>query len=354
MNQNEQIASLRPCPFCGGAPELPRGDGTQYEIECGECGQATASVQICDLMTIEERCSDPFNNYRHEEKYIERAKQEAIKRWNTRTHVNETPESEPVEADVLNKPGNVVFDDDTVWQLAQKVRSDLDRKSCPGVYMDLAMESIVKHAKQALAAEPAPIPDAAKMVRPIGFDGAQTYPEQDWEQANTPNSDGALGEFNPGVDISDAHRTIAKWLNEQVDAPIDRHALAKVLADTCLVYEVAELVGAMEETQRDLTLLLGNIYASAKRDKNWEGMYDVVNGWITRNHRALENYEKGAAVKECVTAQPKKLVRLTNGEINGIAYRTIDTGRVKAEQLNNFAKAIQDAMERKNGGLHDN
>jgi hypothetical protein len=31
------------------------------------------------------------------------------------------------------------------WDIAEKVRTDLDRQSCPGVYMDIAMESIVKH-----------------------------------------------------------------------------------------------------------------------------------------------------------------------------------------------------------------
>jgi len=54
--------------------------------------------------------------------------------------------------------------------------------------------------------------------------------------------------------------------------------------------DVAELVEALEETQRDLTVLLGNIFASSKRDKNWEGMYDVVNGWIARNHAALAKH----------------------------------------------------------------
>ena len=36
------------------------------------------------------------------------------------------------------------------WAIAESVRTDLDRQSCPGVYMDIAVESIVKH----LAAAP--------------------------------------------------------------------------------------------------------------------------------------------------------------------------------------------------------
>lgn len=75
---------LKPCPFCGDTPELPSGDGTQYEIECSGCGQAMAGVQICDLMTLEERVADTFANYRYSEEFVERAKVEAIERWNTR------------------------------------------------------------------------------------------------------------------------------------------------------------------------------------------------------------------------------------------------------------------------------
>ena len=31
-------------------------------------------------------------------------------------------------------------------------------------------------------------------------------------------------------DISDEHRTLSKWLNEEIDSPVDKKALAKVLA----------------------------------------------------------------------------------------------------------------------------
>lgn len=75
---------LKPCPFCGDIPELPSGDGTQYEIECGGCGQAMTSVQICDLMAIEERTDDSFKDYRYAEPFVERAKHAAIARWNER------------------------------------------------------------------------------------------------------------------------------------------------------------------------------------------------------------------------------------------------------------------------------
>lgn len=80
---HERLVMLA-CPFCGEIPKLPSGDGTQYEIECDECGMAVSSVQISDLMTIEERIGDKFVNYRYAEKYVERAKIEAISRWNTR------------------------------------------------------------------------------------------------------------------------------------------------------------------------------------------------------------------------------------------------------------------------------
>lgn len=75
---------LKPCPFCGSTPDFPNGNGTQYEIHCDDCGQSVASIQICDLMTLEERKAEQFINYRYSEEYIERAKNEAIDRWNER------------------------------------------------------------------------------------------------------------------------------------------------------------------------------------------------------------------------------------------------------------------------------
>ena len=75
--------TMEGCPFCGDVPELPSGDGTQYEIIC-DCGKAQSCVQISDLMTKEERHNDHFINHRFGEEYIERAKREAIKNWNQR------------------------------------------------------------------------------------------------------------------------------------------------------------------------------------------------------------------------------------------------------------------------------
>lgn len=79
---------LKPCPFCSDTPDLPSGDGTQYDIECGGCGQAMVAVQICDLMTLDERCSDNFTDYRYADEFVERAKKEAIERWNTRAELS--------------------------------------------------------------------------------------------------------------------------------------------------------------------------------------------------------------------------------------------------------------------------
>lgn len=77
------LSELLCCPFCGQVPQLPDGVGTQYVIDCS-CGMASSSVQICDLMTIEERVNDKFTDYRYDATYVERAKNEAIKNWNTR------------------------------------------------------------------------------------------------------------------------------------------------------------------------------------------------------------------------------------------------------------------------------
>ena len=79
---------LKSCPFCGQTPDFPSGDGTQYDIEC-DCGKARSGVQICDLMTIEERVADEFVDYRYGEEFVDRAKTEAAKNWNCRAGSNE-------------------------------------------------------------------------------------------------------------------------------------------------------------------------------------------------------------------------------------------------------------------------
>ncbi len=82
-----KMVTLKHCPFCGAIPKLPDGDGTQYDIEC-DCGHASSGVQISDLMTIEERQADDFENYRYQQVYIDRARQEAIKNWNNRSNIS--------------------------------------------------------------------------------------------------------------------------------------------------------------------------------------------------------------------------------------------------------------------------
>lgn len=78
---------MLPCPFCGAEPyKQTAGDviGTCCEIEC-DCGMARASVQICDLMTIEERASADFIDYMYPLKYRQRALDHCIRLWNTRS-----------------------------------------------------------------------------------------------------------------------------------------------------------------------------------------------------------------------------------------------------------------------------
>ena len=83
---NEELLG---CPFCGEVPELPDGNGTQYELYC-DCGMACSTVQISDLMTREER-NEPnvFDGLRYKEAYVNRARQVVISQWNTRFNGNE-------------------------------------------------------------------------------------------------------------------------------------------------------------------------------------------------------------------------------------------------------------------------
>ena len=82
---SKMTEELKPCPFCGEIPELPDGSGTQYEIYC-DCGKAMSGVQISDLMTTDERMKEIMAppKYRYSQGIIDRARDEAIKAWNTR------------------------------------------------------------------------------------------------------------------------------------------------------------------------------------------------------------------------------------------------------------------------------
>jgi len=50
---------------------------------------------------------------------------------------------------------------DIAWELAEKVRRDLDRQSCPDVFMRIVVESIVKNFTTQPAAQPAPVKPVA-------------------------------------------------------------------------------------------------------------------------------------------------------------------------------------------------
>jgi hypothetical protein len=78
---------LLPCPFCGKVPEFePAEDnyGTYYEYDC-DCGLSRISIQICELMSHEERMNDDFIDHQYGLVYRVRARSEAVKLWNTRT-----------------------------------------------------------------------------------------------------------------------------------------------------------------------------------------------------------------------------------------------------------------------------
>lgn len=94
MKQATRIATLEgllqqkeegwlPAPCCGSDPNLPSGEGTQYEVEC-DCGHFCVRVQISDTMTIDERVEEPFTDFKYSPEYIARASAEAKTLWNTR------------------------------------------------------------------------------------------------------------------------------------------------------------------------------------------------------------------------------------------------------------------------------
>ena len=80
------MSEILPCPFCGKEASFIEPSecfGTYYEYDC-DCGLARVSIQISDLMSREERFADPFTDYQYSLEYIERAREEAKRIWNTR------------------------------------------------------------------------------------------------------------------------------------------------------------------------------------------------------------------------------------------------------------------------------
>lgn len=79
------MSELLPCPFCGAQPTIPDGYGTEYTLECSDCGVPVVMVQISEYMTIEESQEDLFTDYRFKQEYIDRAAKIAAEIWNRRT-----------------------------------------------------------------------------------------------------------------------------------------------------------------------------------------------------------------------------------------------------------------------------
>lgn len=62
-----------------------------------------------------------------------------------------------------------------------------------------------------------------------------------------------------------------------------------------LIAAAPELLEALQETDKDLTVLLSNICAAQKRDPKWGGMWELVFGWRERNRAAIAKATGAAA-----------------------------------------------------------
>ena len=80
------MSTILPCPFCGEEPVVPDVDdviGTSCDIGC-KCGMAVLSVQLFDIMSLEEYLNADFDGHMYPLEYRQRALDYCVKRWNTR------------------------------------------------------------------------------------------------------------------------------------------------------------------------------------------------------------------------------------------------------------------------------
>lgn len=117
------MTELKKCPLCGVKPKLPDCCGTQYELWCDNCGMVVSSIQISDLMTIEERLNSrdlsSENNYKYEQEYIDRAEKEAIQAWNNRPIEQELQQL--LEINNAESKALVMSQDESIKELQQKI-----------------------------------------------------------------------------------------------------------------------------------------------------------------------------------------------------------------------------------------
>lgn len=83
---------LNTCPFCGAKPEV-NTHGTQADITCSGCGNASVGVQIIDLIPQEQRNSSGWNNETlcYDDRWRKLAEQEMAEMWNKR-HISDLEE----------------------------------------------------------------------------------------------------------------------------------------------------------------------------------------------------------------------------------------------------------------------
>lgn len=198
----------------------------------------------------------------------------AIEREKAFTHINETPKNEHDSGDVLKKSGNLDMMREALQLAVRQNEHDM-----------LLTGEELRQCRQALAAEPAPdVFELNAQIAELKTSNAKLRRIAERGAEFEAQIIKAKAQLVP--EIADAHRTLAKWLNEEIDAPVDRQALAKVLAATqCL------------------------------------------------------------AVKECVTAQPKKLVRLTDEQVFDAYIKSDLDVNVMVADLCSFAGEIMDEME---------
>lgn len=84
--------------------------------------------------------------------------------------------------------------------------------------------------------------------------------------------------FTSVRNLDDTRKIVVSRVNNQTESN----------ANMLLISKSPEMLFELNETLKDLLVLQGNVLESAKIDKKWDGMYELIQTWIDRKKQLIK------------------------------------------------------------------